>query len=281
MEFLTVFLLFGVMAAFVSGVPLPSSDHQAFIVGGEDAAEGSAPYMVSLVFGERVMFQLCGASLISRRLMLTAAHCLEPFINDDGGLLHTLHSRVGSNQWNSGGTMVTLKGCHLHPQWDSTNIKYDAGVLVTEAPVELTDRVALISLSYDFVEGNEEAFVAGWGRTGPKVEGNVIHLQPTPDDKQVLYVDILDHDQCQEQMQVASQHNAPPIQRAVEICSFHSRGHGMCVGDSGSALVRLSTMQQIGIVSWGYMCAMGAPDVHVRILGVKDFLEFTMSLYND
>lgn len=70
--------------------------------------------------------------------------------------------------------MVTLKGCHLHPQWDSTNIKYDAGVLVTEAPVELTDRVALISLSYDFVEGNEEAFVSGWGRTGPKVEGNVI-----------------------------------------------------------------------------------------------------------
>ncbi|CAH1637083.1 unnamed protein product [Spodoptera littoralis] len=281
MESLTVFLLFGVITAFVSGVPLPPSDHQPFIIGGEDAAEGSAPYMVALVFGERVMFQLCGASLISRRLMLTAAHCLESFIADEGGLLDTLHSRVGSNQWNSGGTMVALKGYHMHPQWDSINIKYDAAVLVTKVPVHLTDRVALISMSYDFIEGNEAVLVSGWGRTGPRFDENVIHLRPTPDDKQVLYMDTLDYDKCQELMKIASNSRAPPVQRDVEICTFHSRGHGMCVGDSGSALVRLSTKQQIGIVSWGYGCAAGAPDVYVRILGVKDFLEFTIALYED
>ncbi|XP_022827050.1 chymotrypsin-2-like [Spodoptera litura] len=263
------------------GVPLPPSDHQPFIIGGEDAADGSAPYMVALVFGERVMFQLCGASLISRRLMLTAAHCLESFIADEGGLLDTLHSRVGSNQWNSGGTMVNLKGYHMHPQWDSTNIKYDAAVLVTKEPVQLTDRVALITLCYDFIEGDEAALVSGWGRTGPRFDENVVHLQPTPDDKQVLYMDTLDHDKCQELMKIASNNRAPPVQRDVEICTFHSRGHGMCFGDSGSALVRLSTKQQIGIVSWGYDCAAGAPDVYVRILGVKDFLEFTIALYED
>ncbi|KAF9420101.1 hypothetical protein HW555_003514 [Spodoptera exigua] len=226
---------FALNCAFLfPGVPLPPSDHQPFIIGGEDAPEGSAPYTVALIFGERVMFQLCGASLISRRLMLTAAHCIESFIADDGGLLKTLHSRVGSNQWNSGGTMVYLKGYHMHPQWDSINIKYDTAVL---------------------------------------------HLQPTPDDKQVLYMNTLDYDQCQEQMKLASNNNAPPIQRDIELCTFHSRGHGMCFGDSGSALVRLSTMQQIGIVSWGYNCAVGAPDVHVRIYGIKDFLESTMALY--
>ncbi|KAH9639115.1 hypothetical protein HF086_018183 [Spodoptera exigua] len=226
MEFLKVIFLFIATTSFVFGVPLPPSDHQPFIIGGEDAPEGSAPYTVALIFGERVMFQLCGASLISRRLMLTAAHCIESFIADDGGLLKTLHSRVGSNQWNSGGTMVYLKGYHMHPQWDSINIKYDTAVLVTREPVHLTDRVTLISLSYEFIEGNERSFVAGWGRTGPRFEENVI-------------------------------------------------------GDSGSALVRLSTMQQIGIVSWGYNCAVGAPDVHVRIYGIKDFLESTMALYED
>nr|AAX35812.1 midgut chymotrypsin [Spodoptera exigua] len=281
MEFSKVLFLFIATTSFVFGVPLSPSDHQPFIIGGEDAPEGSAPYTVALIFGERVMFQLCGASLISRRLMLTAAHCIESFIADDGGLLKTLHSRVGSNQWNSGGTMVYLKGYHMHPQWDSTNIKYDTAVLVTREPVHLTDRVTLISLSYEFIEGNERSFVAGWGRTGPRFEENVIHLQPTPDDKQVLYMNTLDYDQCQEQMKIASNNNAPPIERDIELCTFHSRGHGMCFGDSGSALVRLSTMQQIGIVSWGYNCAVGAPDVHVRIYGIKDFLESTMALYED
>lgn len=44
-------------------------------------------------------------------------------------------------------------------------------------------------------------------------------------------------------------------------------------GDSGSALVSLSSGKQIGIVSWGFPCALGAPDMFVRVSGFKDFLK--------
>lgn len=43
-------------------------------------------------------------------------------------------------------------------------------------------------------------------------------------------------------------------------------------GDSGSALILQETGEQIGIVSWGFPCAVGAPDMFTRISAFKDFL---------
>lgn len=44
-------------------------------------------------------------------------------------------------------------------------------------------------------------------------------------------------------------------------------------GDSGSALVRVSDGQQVGVVSWGFPCARGAPDMFVRVSAFGDWLQ--------
>lgn len=63
------------------------------------------------------------------------------------------------------------------------------------------------------------------------------HLQPTPEDLQILYQQTITHEQCELQMkQVAEGRWTPPIDEEVEICTFHSRGHGMCVVSSPEEL---------------------------------------------
>ncbi|MBH0219626.1 trypsin-like serine protease, partial [Listeria monocytogenes] len=66
--------------------------------------------------------------------------------------------------------------------------------------------------------------------------------------------------------------HAPPVEPHIEVCTFHSAGFGNCNGDSGSALRRVDNGQQFGIVSWGFPCARGAPDMYVRISAYQNWL---------
>ncbi|KAH9639116.1 hypothetical protein HF086_018184 [Spodoptera exigua] len=50
-------------------------------------------------------------------------------------------------------------------------------------------------------------------------------------------------------------------------------GWGRIYGDSGSALRRIEDGQQFGIVSWGFSCAGGAPDVFVRVGAYESWLK--------
>lgn len=81
---------------------------------------------------------------------------------------------MGSNKWNSGGTVVQVKTYHNHPQWDPAQIKYDAGILVLEEKLVLSDVVAVVQLNFDYVEGNEKTVVTGWGRTGLRIDGHIV-----------------------------------------------------------------------------------------------------------
>lgn len=62
----------------------------------------------------------------------------------------------------------------MHPKWDSKNIKNDIGVVIVKKKFELNDRVAIISLDFGLVGGNEKASVTGWGATGPNEVDNVV-----------------------------------------------------------------------------------------------------------
>lgn len=58
--------------------PLTKDEHQSIdprIVGGQDAAEGQAPYQCSLQRGS--LGHYCGCAIVSTEYIVTAAHCLE------------------------------------------------------------------------------------------------------------------------------------------------------------------------------------------------------------
>ncbi|XP_026498905.2 chymotrypsin-2-like [Vanessa tameamea] len=242
------------------------TDAQARIVGGTIA--GSVPYMVVLSSGVLVRSLLCGGSVITDRHVLTAAHCIEAVFSG-GSLINSLRGTVGTNRWNTGGTLYSFARNVSHPHYVRSTIKNDIGILVTSTNVAFSNAVKPAVLNYDFVGAGIPTSVTGWGRTvaGGAISQNLLQLSAV----------VIDGNRCVSEVRdLAVQlnvRNVPEVEPHLEICTFHSTGHGTCNGDSGSPLMRSDREQQIGVVSWGLPCARGAPDMFVRISAFADWIQ--------
>ncbi|XP_047997515.1 chymotrypsin-1-like [Leguminivora glycinivorella] len=246
------------------------TDTNARIVGGSQAAEGSVPYMVAMSQGLLVRSFMCGGSVVGPRLVLTAAHCIESAYSL-GRLSTSLRVTVGTNRWNLGGQTYSLDRNVTHQHYVEELIKNDIGLLITTTDIVYSSTVRPVALSFEQVGPGVPSRVAGWGRvrTGGAISTLLLEL----------LTETIDDQLCVEATKLAAiewkelyNMDAPEVDPALEICTFHSHGHGTCNGDSGSALVRTDTQQQIGVVSWGFPCAAGAPDMFVRVSAYRDWL---------
>ncbi|KOB72401.1 Serine protease 33 [Operophtera brumata] len=240
-----------------------------YIVRGIDAPDGSHPHMVALTnSGEPVGRFTCGGSLISRRTVLTAAHCITAvFVN--GSLSSYLRVTVGTNYWNTGGQTYSVTRYVMHQHYNPATYTNDIGLLITASNVEFSKLVRPIQLSYDDILGGVHTKVTGWGRT----EDNGYISEPL----QELQATTISGQECIDDVKLASEkHNETlkPIDPLIEICTAHRQGYDTCSGDSGSPLTRVSDGKQIGVLSWGFKtCGLGAPDVYVRISAYKDWIQ--------
>ncbi|XP_063894677.1 chymotrypsin-1 [Helicoverpa armigera] len=275
MDFKTGLLVISLLVGCIA-LPAPEDDMSRFfdhtdasarIVGGTQAAVGSHPHMVAMSSGVLVRSFLCGGSLITTRTVLTAAHCIAAVFSG-GSLVNSLRVTVGTNRWNSGGVAYTLARNVTHPNYLSATIKNDIGILITSNNVALNNLVRTVPLTYAHIPGGVNARVAGWGRirAGGALSATLLELFPTT----------IDGNDCVARVARASVElnvRAPPVEPHIEVCTFHAPGFGTCNGDSGSALTRADNGQQFGIVSWGFPCARGAPDMFVRVSAYQSWLQ--------
>ncbi|XP_053608973.1 chymotrypsin-1-like [Plodia interpunctella] len=269
-----VLLLVALAGCFAIPAPEPDQssffehvNHEARIVGGSQALEGGHPHMVALSSGVLVRSFLCGGSLITSRSVLTAAHCIEAVFSW-GALSTSLRGTVGTNRWNQGGASYAFERNVTHQNYVSSTIKNDIGLLITTSNVLLSSTVNVLPLNFNQVGGGVVARAAGWGRIR---QGGALSTQ-------LLQLDVstLDGETCVRDVAQAAIdfniRNVPPVEPHIEICTTHSVNHGMCNGDSGSALVHQDQGGQIGIVSWGIPCARGAPDMFVRVSAYQTWI---------
>jgi len=228
------------------------------IVGGENADRGEFPFQVSLrYFGSH----LCGGSVLSRNLILTAAHCAEvgnaaSFTVVAGDLDRSVNE--GSEQTKQ------VSRVEIHEGYDDWFLTNDIALMFLQEPLNLDNFVQPIPLSAPQHLATGAAVISGWGTLsegdddGPNVLQKVTVPIISDDECRVAYGDdeVFDHMIC---------------------AGVPEGGKDSCQGDSGGPMTAtdLGTRYLAGIVSWGYGCARpGYPGVYTE---VSHFIEWINS----
>ncbi|OXU20082.1 hypothetical protein TSAR_001452 [Trichomalopsis sarcophagae] len=233
------------------------------INGGTIAPDGKYPYMASLrSFGRH----FCGGSIINKRWILTAAHCLERRSPRD------VQVQVGSNKLSgdNGSEIYQSEYVTYHRKWDIDTITYDIGLLRLDRDIVFTPKVQPIALvNYDIIEAGASAVLSGWGSTKINKRWNRNNRftlgGPSPNDMQQMTAELISQKACNQ-----SWHTQYPITES-HICTVTPFGVGACHGDSGSPLVVHGV--QVGIASFVQPCAKGEPDVFTRVFTFLDWIK--------
>ncbi|XP_013790405.1 chymotrypsinogen B-like, partial [Limulus polyphemus] len=133
------------------------------ILGGETVEEVSYPWMVRLKARllNRPGYKInCGATLISARHLVTAAHCVRE--GDDIIPVSNLHGKIYKGE-----TSNTLEFDKIisHPKFNSITLANDIAVLKLKTPLD-QQRSVCLSKNFDESKQDVTAVVLGWGKTG-------------------------------------------------------------------------------------------------------------------
>lgn len=166
MLFASVLLFSFATVAFSASLPAstPYIDTQSFadwsgrIVGGSTAQPGQFPYQASLrTVGN---FHFCGASIISNRWVVSAAHCTT---NDTPATVRVV---VGAHNRVVGGTTMLVSRVVNHPQWNNNLLLNDISMVQTQQTILFTASVGAISIGTQAeIGGGVPATASGWGQT--------------------------------------------------------------------------------------------------------------------
>ncbi|XP_064493378.1 granzyme M-like isoform X2 [Pseudopipra pipra] len=143
-------------------LPLPSAWAwlQPSIIGGHEAKPHSRPYMASLQFGG---VHACGAALLHRHWVLTAAHCLAQGTLASGRVvvgLHSLRDRGAATQ------TFPIRAACPHPGYDPGTMENDLLLLQLEGTVTPGRARRPIGLSGRGPAAGATCSLAGWGLRG-------------------------------------------------------------------------------------------------------------------
>ena len=257
-----VAVVFGLMLGLSVAVPVFAADggFQPQVVGGEPVPNGDYPFVSSLgnvrdgttAYGRH----FCGASLIDRNSVLTAAHCVK------GTPKEPLRVTVGRTVLSGdGGQTRRVSRRIIHPRYNGVSSdKYDAAVLTLNNPVLGMPAIRLAGISQNALEKpGRLATVAGWGNTikQPPSGNNGTNY---PDRMRVARVPIVSDARARDVY-------GPSFVGALMVAAGRE-GEDTCSGDSGGPMFarQADKRYQIGITSFGRGCAArGYPGVYTEV----------------
>ncbi|ODM98353.1 Clotting factor B [Orchesella cincta] len=245
------------------------------IVGGTNVDDAHLwPWFAVVVRSDRpTVGSHCGASLISSRYLVTAAHCLLPMIHV--GLRH-FKVKLGYTDLRQNATEgerldMAIESVTIHPRLrfeQSYPYHNDIGLIKLAYPLtcKYNKRIRPVCLPPSPSDEEEKnhfvdqvAITAGFGRTS--INGNQsLTLQQ-------IKIKIISNKECMSHF-IQLPFQGPKILRNM-LCAW-KKGHDSCVGDSGGPLFlkpsNSSKYIQLGVTSFGIGCANEKyPGVYTRL----------------
>ena len=241
-------------------------------MGGTAVPDGKYPFVVALLdkrYGSTAyQQQFCGASLVDKDSVLTAAHCVR------GNVASNLRVTVGRTVLGSTqGQIRNVSRIKIHGSYrPQTNQAYDVAVLKLSSPVTSPRPIKLATASQNGLETpGRKATVAGWGNTvAQPVSGS--NGGSYPSRMREARVPVVSDTSAK---QTYGSRYVPTLMVAAG-----ATGKDTCQGDSGGpmfAYVAGSGYNQIGITSCGAGCsAAGYPGVYTEVnnSSVRNFITY-------
>uniref|UniRef100_A0A8C3VW00 Transmembrane protease serine n=1 Tax=Catagonus wagneri TaxID=51154 RepID=A0A8C3VW00_9CETA len=226
------------------------------IKGGSTAQEGEWPWQASLKKNGR---HYCGASLISERYLVTAAHCFQK-------------TKDPRNYTVSFGTKVSppymqhyIQRIIIHEDYIRGEHHDDIAVIMLTEKVLFKNDVHPVCLpeATQIFPPGEGVVVTGWGRLAYDGEYPLL-LQKAP-------VKIIDTNTCNAEEAYGG------MVKDTMLCAGYLEGSiDACQGDSGGPLVHPNSRNiwyLVGIVSWGEKCGeINKPGVYVRVTAYRHWI---------
>ncbi|XP_016972160.1 chymotrypsin-like protease CTRL-1 [Drosophila rhopaloa] len=231
------------------------------IMYGDDASKSDAIYMAAIY--NRTHFQ-CGGTLINRRYVLTAAHCLES--------RYVLFVHLGAHNRAEPTAWYDVSFGVQHISYNPINKQNDIGLIKLKRRVEYNGRIRPICIYLDKAIKSQVAMVKtfdafGWGLNEHGQQSDIL---------QTITLNQLNREECRWLGETLS---------STQICAGVP-GADTCRGDSGGPLSKKieinkqTFVAQFGIISYGSLTC-DSMAVYTDVTSFVDWIQETISRFDD